>query len=329
MNWKSTLFTLLFWGLWSTLMAQINQDACQQNATILAPGGQTALYVCNGDSLADRVRFRVTPFAQPFAYLVTDEKNTIIAVSTSNIIDFNTLPSGNLRVWAFAFKGNIVAKVGEDATNSVLAEYCYALTQNFISVSTVVPDGGTVSTDQGRSSVFTCAGDGNADEVTFTTTSTDPLYKYVITDENNKILVIAFDNDYDFETLTQERLRVWGVSYVGNILAKVGDDFTAVNFASGCFDRSDNFVLVTRTKPAGGTVSLSNGETSKTLCAEDLQNDLLTFIARNNAATPYAFVVTNDNGIVLSVLPGSTASLSISAPGVCRVYGVSYIGTLT
>lgn len=328
MNWKSTLFTLLFLGLWGTLLAQINQDACVQNATILAPGGQSTLYLCNGDSLADKVRFRVTPFAQPFAYLVTDEKNTIIAVSLNNTIDFDTLPPGGLRVWAFAFKGKIVAQPGQDATTAVLAEYCFALTQNFISIQSIIPNGGTVATQTGQSTQFTCAGDGNADVIQFTTTSTDPLYKFVITDPNNRIITIADGNSFDFETLTQERVRVWGVSYVGNILAKVGDLLPAVDFASSCYDLSDNFVEVTRTKPAGGTVSLSNGETSKTLCAEDLQNDLLTFVVRNNAATPYAFVVTNDNGIVLEVLPGSTATLSISAPGVCRVYGVSYIGNL-
>lgn len=329
MIWKSTLFTLLFLGLWGTVLAQINQDACVQNATILAPGGQSTLYVCNGDSLADKVRFRVTPFAQPFAFLVTDEKNSIIAVSLNNTIDFDTLPSGSLRVWAFAFKGKIVAQPGQDATTAVLAEYCFALTQNFISVQSIVPDGGTVATQAGLSTQFTCAGDGNADVIQFTTTSSDPLYKFVLTDLNNRIIAIANEDSFDFETLTQEKIRVWGVSYVGNILAKVDDILTAVDFASNCYDLSDNFVEVTRTKPAGGSVSLSNGETTKTLCAEDLQNDLLTFVARNNAATPYAFLVTNDDGIVLEILPGNTATLSISAPGVCRVYGVSYIGDLT
>lgn len=328
MNWKSTLITLLFLGLWNALVAQLNQSACIQDATILAPGGQTELYLCSGDGAPDKVRFRVTPFAQPFAYLVTDDKNNIILVSLNNTIDFDTLPQGNLRVWAFAFKGNILAQPGQNATTAVLADYCYALTQNFIPVRGVVPNGGTVATDKGRSSVFTCV-DGNPDEITFTTTSTDPLYKYVITNENNTILAIVQDDDYDFETLNEANVRVWGVSYVGNILAKAGDNLTTVNFSSGCFDLSSNFIEVTRTKPAGGTVSLSNGETIKTICAEDLQNNLLTFMSRNIAATPYAFLVTDVNGKVLEILPGTTATLSISAPGTCRVYGVSYTGDLT
>lgn len=329
MNLKSTLFIFLLLGLWNTMLAQLNQSACIQDATILAPGGRTELFFCNGDGAPDKIRFRVTPFAQPFAYLVTDDKNNILFVSRDNNIDFENLPAGNLRVWAFAFKNNILAQPGQNATTAMLADYCYALTQNFIPIRNIVPDGGTVATGDGRSSLFTCAGDGNADVIPFTTTSTDPFYKYVITDENNVILAFADSSAFDFEPLSNERVRVWGVSYVGTLLAEVGDTITSVQFSSSCFDLSDNFIEILRSKPAGGTVSLSNGETSKTLCAEELQNDLLTFIAKNNAATPYAFIVTNDNGIVLEILSGNTATLSISAPGICRVYGVSYTGTLT
>ncbi len=329
MNLKGTIFIFLLLGLWNTMLGQLNQSACIQDATVLAPGGQTVLYFCNGDGAPDKIRFRVTPFAQPFAYLITDDKNNIILVSRDNNIDFEGLPPGNLRVWAFAFKGNILAQPGQDATTAILADYCYALTQNFIPISSIVPNGGTVATVDGMSSLFTCAGDGNADAITFTTTSTDPLYKYVITNENNVILAIADSSTFDFEPLQNEKVRVWGVSYIGTILAEIGDTITTVRFASNCFDLSDNFVEVLRSKPEGGTVSLSNGETTKTLCAEDLQNDILTFVAQNNAPTPYAFIITDDSGLVLQILSGNTATLSISAPGICRGYGVSYTGTLT
>lgn len=328
MRRRSTLLLWVFVCLWNTLAAQLDQSACIQNAVIIERSGQSPIYVCKGDGVEDVLRFRVSPFAQPFAYLVTDENNRIVLVSRNNNIDFESLPKGNLRVWAFAFKGDITAKVGDIATTAQLATYCYALTTNFIPIYGVVPDGGTIATKDGRSSLFTCAGDSAADQISFSTTSTDPLYRYVITDENNTILGFADGDTFDFEKLTVGKARVWGVSYVGNVLAKIGDNIKTVNFSSRCFDLSDNFVEVTRAKPEGGTVSLSNGETTKTLCAQQLQNDVLTFINRNSAPTAYAFLVTDDNGKVLEVLTGNTATLRVSSPGICRVYGVSYTGNL-
>jgi len=328
MKLKSTLLFCLMVGVWSTISAQLNQSACIRNAVISASSGQSPLYFCKGDGALDVIRFRVSPFAQPFAYLITDENNRLIQITYNNNIDFEGLPAINLRVWAVAYKNRITARVGDIITTTQLADYCYALTTNFISVRGVVPDGGTVSTKGGLSSLFTCAEDGRADRINFSTTSTDPLYRFVVTDENDVIIGFADDGTFNFETLEAETARVYGISYVGSVLAKIGDNINDVQFSSSCFDLSDNFVEILRSQPKGGTVSLSNGETSKTLCAEQLQNDMLTFVSNNIAPTAYAFIITNDNGIVLEVLSGNTATLSISDPGVCRAYGVSFTGNL-
>ncbi|MDX1943517.1 MAG: T9SS type A sorting domain-containing protein [Saprospiraceae bacterium] len=329
MRLKSTLLFFILLNVGSAITAQIRPGWCIQDATISVSGGQSELYFCEGDGIADQARFKVTPFAQPFAYLVTDENNIILRVSRNNTINFEGLGGGKLRVWAFAYLGNILAEVGQDATNSVLADICYGLTQNFIPVGSIVPNAGSVATSDGRSSLFTCRDDGNSDVITFTNTSSDPFYTYVITDENNVILAFTNDaNSFDFESLSTDKVRVWGVSYIGSIRAKVGDDITKVAFASGCFDLSDNFVAITRAMPNGGTVSLTTGETNKTICAEDLSGDILTFTSQGTTTNPYAFVVTDENGNVIAILNGNNADFSLTAPGVCRVYGVSFTGEL-
>lgn len=328
MKLKSTLLFFLLMGALNALHAQIRQEWCIQDAIISTSGGQDELYFCVGDGIPDRARFRVSPFVQPFAYLITDENNIILRVSKNNTIDFEGLGDGRLRVWAFAYLGNILAEPGQDAATAQLADICYGLTQNFIPLNGVIPDAGTVSTAEGLSSVFTCRDDGNADILSFVNTSSDPLYSYVITDESNIIIAFAEDDRFDFENLTADKVRVWGVSYVGRVQAEVGDELTTVDFASGCFDLSDNFVEVTRAQPNGGTVSLATGETTKTICAEDLAGDVLSFVSQSDAENPYAFIITDENGIIINVLNGNTTNFDLTDPGICRIYGVSYTGEL-
>lgn len=325
----TVLFIVVVLWSYNNASAQLHQEWCIQNATISSLNGQTELYYCEGDSLEDVFRFKVVPFAQPFKYIVTDENNIILRISSSNAINLEGLGEGRLRIRAFAYLGNVTAKVGDDATTAQLATICYALTTNFIPVNGIVPNGGTVSTADGMASVFTCPNDGNSDVISFSTTSTDPLYRYIITDENNIIIAIADGNSFDFDALNASKVRVWGVSYVGEITAQLGDDITTATLASRCFDLSDNFVEINRSKPEGGSVSLTNGNTSEVICSEELEGTTLSFISKNNANNPYAFIVTDENGTILQVLNGSSASFSVTSPGICRVYGVSYTGTLT
>ncbi len=329
MKLKSVLLFLVFLGAWMTGSAQIRQEWCIQDAIINSSRGDTLITFCEGDGLPDQVRFRVSPFVQPFAYLVTDENNTIILVSRNNTINLDGLGGGRLRVWAFAYLGNILAEPGQNATTAELADICYGLTQNFIPINGVVPDGGTIATTDGKSSLFTCPDDGTPDIVAFSTTSTDPFYTYVITDENDRILAFAPNGVFDFENLSVTVARVRGVSYVGRVTAEVGDVLTEVDFATGCFDLSNNFVEVTRSSPQGGTVSLASGETSKTICAESVEGTNLAFVRQTSAENPYAFIITDENGVVITVLEGNNADFSLTEPGICRVYGVSYTGALT
>ena len=318
----------LFFAVTPMAFGQSAQN-CIDDFTIIAPGDASELYTCQGDGIPDVVRFTTSTSAMPFGYLITDENNVIIEVSISNIIDFDNLPVGNLRVWAFSWKGNILAEPGQDI-NAELASVCYELSNNFIPVGSIVPDGATVSTIDGNSTVYTCPGDGNADVVSFMTTSTDPFYAYVVTDEDNNILEIVTDgNSFDFENAPIGICRVWGLSYIGEITAMAGENATTAVFADGCFDLSDNFVEVVRTEPDGGTVSLTNGDTEVTICENDPANNQLSFSNVSSSPAPYAFVVTDEENVIVAILDGNTFDFNQVASGNYRVWGLSFTGTVT
>ena len=312
--------------------ASFSQSAqnCIDDFTIIAPGGATDLYTCQGDGIPDVVRFTTSTHAMPFGYLITDEDNNIVEVSISNIIDFENLPPGNYRVWAFSWKGNVLAEPGQNAATAELASICYELSNNFIPIGTIVPDGATVSTIDGTTSQFTCPGDGNPDVVSFMTTSTDPFYAYVITDEDNTILEIVADgNSFDFEGAPVGVCRVWGVSYIGDITAAAGDDITTVVFSDGCSDLSDNFVEIIRTEPDGGTVSLTNGNTEITICENDPGNNQLSFSNISDSPAPYVFVVTDEENVIVAILDANSFDFDQVASGNYRVWGLSFTGNAT
>jgi hypothetical protein len=110
-----------------------------------------------------------------------------------------------------------------------------------------VPDGGTVSTVDGDTAVYTCAGDGVNDELMFAhVTGSNSKYAYVVTDLAGNILGLPPGNTVNFEPAGPGVCLVWGLSFTGNITASMGDNALAVALSDDCFDLSDNYVKVVR-----------------------------------------------------------------------------------
>lgn len=319
-------FALLL--LFSTV-AQSQTNVSCIDATISVVGGATEIITCEGDGIATTYRFKVKPFAMPFGYLVTDENNIILHFGLSNVISFEGLGGGNLRVWAFSFLGTPTVHLGQDATTAQLATLCWNLTNNYIPVINFVPDAGAVATAGGNTSVFVCTGDGIADVVEFTNTSTaGQEYAYLITGEDNVIIALASGSSYDFEGAPEGVYRVWGLAHGGNIEAMVGDTVGVSQLAGDCYGLSENFIEVTCSQPDGGTVELANGETSATICVEDGVADVLTFTHQTTASTAYVYLVTDDNNTIIAVVDADNYDFESPGSGEWRVWGLSYTGNL-
>ena len=209
-----------------------------------------------------------------------------------------------------------------------MADQCYGLSENFLEVYNLIPDGGAVSADLGASTVYTCPGDGQADIVSFSASVNNRFYTYVVTDESNTILQVLDGNTADFEQAGTGVCRVWGVASVGDLNLNPGDKIDETELASVCFSLSNNFVEVIRENPVGGSVALTNGETSASICLNEGPTTL-AFESTGAASTPFTFLITDDNNNILEVLDGNTKDFSQTPPGTCRVWGVSYTGNLT
>ncbi len=187
-----------------------------------------------------------------------------------------------------------------------------------------------VTTADGKSVIYTCPGDENADEYTFTNDATaDANYAYAITDDNNIIIGVNPTGVQDFEGAGVGNCRVWGFSYTGEILAEAGDNVFSTFFSSGCWGISRNFVNIVRDNPDGGNVFMPSGETSKEVCTTDGYDNVIQFRHSTNSNAAYRYVITDDNNNILGLPPGNSLNFEGVPAGICRVWGLSYTGTVT
>ncbi|MEO0777872.1 MAG: hypothetical protein AAF146_15000, partial [Bacteroidota bacterium] len=301
----------------------------EDGGMVAMPSGNTVRYTCPGDGIDDIVSFTTTSTASNYRYVITDDNNIILGLPPGNSQNFEGAGEGICRVWGLAFSGNILAQPGDDATATQLADGCYALSSNFITVGRDTPDGGTVAMPSGNTVRFTCPGDGLPDVVSFVNSgASNSNYAYVITDDQNNILGIPPGNMQDFEGAGEGVCRVWGLAYTGSILAQPGDNAASVALSDECFDLSDNFITINREKPFGGTVSTADGEPRAYVCTQDGTPDIVEFSNSGASASKYQYVITDDQNTILGLPPGASADFDDAPPGTCRVWGFAFTGDL-
>jgi hypothetical protein len=301
---KLTLFCLLFL---LTTTASYAQFPCISGTTVSAAGQGDIIDLCQFTG-SPVFSFNNSIEAIPHGFIVTDENDMILQVGLQSPIDFSNLPVANYRVYGFNFTGNLDTDVdGQSITTAQLADGCYAITSNFISLTTDGFEGGTVATEDGETTVYTCPGDGNPDIISFDSTGVTDYasYAYVVTDENGIILDFPTGDNFDFDAAPAGTCLVWGLAYTGNVTAQIGDDAAAVALSDGCFSLSDNFITVVRETPEGGTVATEDGETLVYTCPGDGNPDIISFDSTGTSSGP-----------MLMSLPMKMASSSTSPPAI-------------
>ena len=302
-----------------------------EGGTVAMPNGGTIRYTCPGDGQADIVEFTNTGSTTgAYAYVITDEDLNILEVTAAASFDFDGAPAGTCLVWGLAYTGNLAATLGADASAIALSDECYDLSDDYITVVRETPEGGTVAMPNGETIHYTCPGDGVADIVMFDSTGTfSGPYTYVITDENNVILGFPTADSFDFDGAPAGTCRVWGLAYTGNLTAMVDDTASVVALSDDCYDLSDNFITVVRETPEGGTVATADGETTRLICPGDGLEDIVLFDSAGTSSGPYAYVITDENNVILGFPADDSFDFDGAPAGICRVWGLAYTGSLT
>ncbi|MEM6697252.1 MAG: T9SS type A sorting domain-containing protein [Bacteroidota bacterium] len=293
---------------------------------ITLDGGATETFICV-DGIGDPLNVTVEGSnGENAAWVITDDALNILALPPAPPFDLDGAGPGTCLIWYLRFDGEISgAEVG---ANAAALEGCFDLS-NPITVVREELDGGTVAMPSGATVRYTCANDGEADVIMFTTTSEDANYQYVITDEAGNILGLPPGNSLDFEPAGTGVCLVWGLSFTGEITAQMGDNALEVALSDGCFELSENFITVNRDEPNGGIVTTADGETSIEVTVGDGEADVIAFAHTEASNSLFTYVVTDEEGIILGLPPANRVDFEGAGPGTCLVWGLAYTGEVT
>ncbi len=318
----------------------ISEDQVQVNriqidgGEISTAAGQSIIDITTtGDEIAELIEVINNGVeSENYAYLLTDTLGLILEVTDQNLFDFNGLTDGSYLIYGLNYAGNLTAEIGRDMDEHPLADGCFALSNSTIQVNrttlAVTVDGGQIALDNEQLSIRLCVGGGRNEFITAKRNSNGvgDQYKFVITDEDNRLLEIMQTDSTSFESAVDGLCFIKGVSYAGTILAKLGDDLDNQPFASGNYAFSQNEIEVTRIGVDGGHLTTTTGEVEVSFCEDDDVSDVLHLEYTTTSEKPYALTVIDGAGNLLEIVDGTTVDFSKYPKGFYFIRGVSYTG---
>ncbi len=321
-------FFVLFFFAWVSGQA-IGQSAwkCGTDTRISLEGtSETSVLTCAEDGRPSILTFKSSSSALPYSLIVTDEAGIIHLVTNRLSIDFDQFAIGNYRVYVLSYLGHMSAKAGLNINKDPLGKLCYGLSANYIRVGHLTPNGGQIQFAGGGTSRLVCTNNEKPDVLAFLTTSTDPQYRFFLTDENNVLLEVLDGNSMDFN-LAEGVRRIWGASFVGDISVQPGEVLTEALIASECFGLSGNFLEVIPTQPQGGQISFNGLGTRIEQCSNDDRNAVFPLSSTSSSLASYLYLLTDGENRLIRVLDEARLDASALVAGNYRIWGMSYLGT--
>jgi len=267
-----------------------------------------------------------------YTYLVTNDVDEFLFELPEGEVDLDFVFQGDLKVWGLAYTGELTVNVLDNINNVALANDCYDLSDNVLTIVKEDIDGGLVSTVQGATAAYACPGDGNPDLVTLTNSSTSGTanYAYIITTTDNLIFTAINGNERNFDNIGAFReLRVWGVSYTGTLNIPVFADLFSTVLSEGCYDISDNYVAIFRDEPEAASAGTIVGDQDILLCP-GANDDVVQLTNTSTSLAGYAYLIVDahTDSTIVDIITDSGLNIRNMAAGDYLMYGLSYTGNI-
>lgn len=301
---------------------------------IVTSMGEDTVYYCLGSAGGGTGMFSVDSLnvfgGENFSYVITDNQGIILGIPAGDMIDVSGAGLGECWVWGLNYTGTVLAQPGDNAATTQLTDGCYDLSDNFVVAFRDSVSGGTITTEMNMDTVYYCpfnaGGDDDGVFVMDSSNTTGPNFTYVVTDNNAVILGVPGSDSVDVSGAGVGECWVWGLSYTGNVLAQVGDTASMVDLTDGCYDLSDNYVVIYRDSLSGGEVLTSDGMDTVRVCVSDGDPDILDFQSIEATGGTFTYVVTDTATKILGLPPANMVDFSNAGGGECWVWGLSFTG---
>jgi len=328
----------------------ITKNACPTciESEVSTTSGENIVDICPDDNMSDLISFQNTlgiTNSNEYVYLITDANEILQEVVFANSFDFEGSSFEEQRVYGLHYEGTLNEAIGSIRTaTTATACYEHSSASNYITITKnacIVFECFASGTTSSQGNVIDiCPIDGLDDNLTLENTLNVDAginYAYLLTDANEILQEVIFNNTYNFEGSDLNEQRIYGVHYDGDLNAQIGQN-RLMTTASGCFEHSIATQFLTVTKNAcppvfeclASNVLSANG-LDFSLCATDGISDLVNFSNSINATSGdhYAYLITSEDDILLDFTFNSSYDFENTTESTVRVHGVHFDGVLT
>ncbi len=287
--------------------------------------------VCIGDGLTDFIGFYPLERVDAnFKFIITDTNNVIIRILNGNIQDFERLGNVTSLVWGVAYTGEFTATVGQNITEITLATGCFSLSENAITITPSRMKAGLVKVNDQSGNISLCGEISDSPIFELSNTSSDAAqYTYFILDKDNNILGSTTSSSINLASFQQAVLKIQGVAHQLALEFTLGERLSSISSIGGCFDLSENQLIIERTLVDGGTVSTPMGELTVYACPTDLRSNIVVLSNNSMANQNYRYVVIDASNKIIAIPNGGLQNFNRFDEGEYRIYGVSFTGALS
>jgi hypothetical protein len=304
-------------------------EAAVSGGILTAMSGGTTVDLCfNSTTSMDSVGVVLTDtIGLDFAWVITDLDGNILDLPSSAPFFFDNQDSVTCEIFNVSFDSTLVGlTIGEDIDN--LSSNGLFVFSNAITVTKNIVNGGMLTTAAGATTEQVCIGEGGipdqlfmsltgaiGDELTYVVTGLDSIVTEVINGGTTAITVESFVGDTCLVFNLSSNQEILGLTAGVNI-----------NELLGCSELSNPITLI-KNQVDAGVISAMPVAIDNTIdfCVSDGIADSLV-VSSNSVSGNYQFVVTDENDVITQIATSDTFNFEGSSFGVCKIYGISYIG---
>lgn len=288
-----------------------------------------AIYTGNATDWATAAMVTNVNLVDALVYGTDDADDTVLlATLTPGQIQMNEMVGGNATIYSMSR----IPDGGAPFATSVFVQQTPS-PGAFNQTEAPTCDAGSITIGGSGDAINLCFGeplDGFA--AANNSTLLADFYLYIITDGNNAILNYTDQNGIDLNGLAIGNYNIYGFTYSGTIDVVLLDPGASVLnlVASDCSDLSSPISVVVEdcTIPVCNGGTITSESSVYTLCADEYIDIVTVGVTGNTEDASFAYVLTNENNIIVEILTGPEFTVEDYPVGTYRIWGLAYYGNL-